>query len=173
MNIISIFFLIKFFFIKRVFILGFYKINYFCCNYCSSSKVQNPKCIFLNFPFEFFNIHITHLALDSTINMTLKWYQKNKSNKIIVFIKFWQSLCNQKREGPKTHITLPAFNEPRRPCSPDLLHTVQTFDLTQHTNCLLILADKHHKIKDVQVSCIPHNNIAGFTVSISCLAYSH
>jgi hypothetical protein len=42
-----------------------------------------------------------------------------------------------------------AFNEPRRPCSPDLLHTVQTFDHTQHIDCLL----NHYKIKDVQVFC--------------------
>jgi hypothetical protein len=62
-------------------------------------------------------------------------------------------MCNQKREGPKTHNTLTAFNEPRRPCSFDLLHTVQTFDLTQHTNCLLTLSDEHYKIKDVQVLC--------------------
>jgi hypothetical protein len=61
--------------------------------------------------------------------------------------------CNQKREGPKTHSTLTTFNEPRRPCFPDLLHTVQTFDLTQHTNCLLTLSDEHYKIKDIQVFC--------------------
>jgi hypothetical protein len=44
-----------------------------------------------------------------------------------------------------------AFNEPRRPCSLDLLNTIQTFELTQHTNCLLTLSDEHYKIKDVQV----------------------
>jgi len=53
--------------------------------------------------------------------------------------------CNQKREGPKTHITLTALNEPRCPCSPDLFHTVQTFDLTQRSSYLLILSDEHHK----------------------------
>ncbi len=63
------------------------------------------------------------------------------------------SMCNLKREGLKTHSTLTAFNEPRRPCSPDLLHTVQTFYHTQHTSCLLTLSDEHYKIKDVQVLC--------------------
>jgi hypothetical protein len=38
-----------------------------------------------------FNIHITHLALHSMINMALKWYHKNISNKITVFIEFWWS----------------------------------------------------------------------------------
>jgi hypothetical protein len=42
-----------------------------------------------------------------------------------------------------------AFNEPRRPCSPELLDTVQTSDHTRLTNCLL----NHHKIKDVQELC--------------------
>jgi hypothetical protein len=45
--------------------------------------------IFLNFCFEFFNIHINHLALHSMINMTLKWHHKNISNKIIILIEFW------------------------------------------------------------------------------------
>jgi hypothetical protein len=82
--------------------------------------------------------------------------------------------CNQKREGPKTHSTLTAFNEPRRPCSPDLFHTIQTFNLTQHTDCLLIPSDEHHKIKDVQALCF-HTTTGHvfFTVSISCLAHSH
>ncbi len=44
-----------------------------------------PKIIF----FEFFNIHINHLALHSMINMALKWHHKNIFNKITVFIKFW------------------------------------------------------------------------------------
>jgi hypothetical protein len=35
------------------------------------------------------NIHISHLALHSMINMTLKWHHKNIFNKIAVFIKFW------------------------------------------------------------------------------------
>jgi hypothetical protein len=84
-----------------------------------------------------------------------------------------ETYCNQKREGPKTHSTLTAFNEPRRPCSPNLLHTVQTSENTQHTNCLLTLLDERHKIKTIQVPCIPHNNRASFTISISCLAHSH
>jgi hypothetical protein len=46
--------------------------------------------IFLKICFECFNIHISHLALHSIIDMTLKWHHKNISNKIIVFIKFWQ-----------------------------------------------------------------------------------
>jgi hypothetical protein len=50
-----------------------------------------PKIIFLNFCFEFFNIHISHLTLHSMINMSLKWHHKNISNKIIIFIKFWRS----------------------------------------------------------------------------------
>jgi hypothetical protein len=50
-----------------------------------------PKTIFLNFYFEFFNIHISYLAKHSMINMTLKWHHKNISNKITVFIKLWQS----------------------------------------------------------------------------------
>jgi hypothetical protein len=80
-------------FIKRIFNLITYKIDYFWCNYYSSSKVlyenQNPKSIFLNFYFEFFNVHIIHLAQHSMINIILKWHHKNISNKIIVFIKFW------------------------------------------------------------------------------------
>jgi hypothetical protein len=63
---------------------------------------------------------------------TMLWYQKKRS---------------------ETHSTLTPFNKPRRPCSPDLLHTVQTFDLTQHTNYLLTLSDEHYKIKNVQVLC--------------------
>jgi hypothetical protein len=62
-------------------------------------------------------------------------------------------MVSPKREGSKTHSTLTTFNKPRCPCSPDLLHTVQTFDLTQHTNCLLTISDEHYKIKDVQVLC--------------------
>jgi len=51
-----------------------------------------PKPNFcFEFFFEFFNIHINHLALHSMINMVLKWHHKNISNKIIVFIKFWWS----------------------------------------------------------------------------------
>jgi hypothetical protein len=46
-----------------------------------------PKLII----FEFFNIHISHLALHSMIQMALKWQHKNISNKIIVFIEFWWS----------------------------------------------------------------------------------
>jgi len=42
--------------------------------------------------FEFFNIHISHLTLHFMINMPLKWHHKNKSNKIAIFIKFWQLL---------------------------------------------------------------------------------
>jgi len=44
----------------------------------------------MNFCFELFNIQINHLALHSMIKMALKWHHKNISNKIIVFIKFWQ-----------------------------------------------------------------------------------
>jgi hypothetical protein len=43
----------------------------------------------LNFYFEFFNTHISHLAQHSIINMALKWHHKNISNKIMVFIEFW------------------------------------------------------------------------------------
>jgi hypothetical protein len=46
-----------------------------------------PKFIFLNF-IKKFNIHISHLAVHSMINMALKWHHKNISNKIIVFIEF-------------------------------------------------------------------------------------
>jgi hypothetical protein len=41
-------------------------------------------CVTMNTP-------INHLAQHSTINMALKWHHKNTSNKIIVFIEFWQS----------------------------------------------------------------------------------
>ncbi len=34
---------------------------------------------------------INHLAQHSMINMALKWYHKNISNKIIIFSEFWQS----------------------------------------------------------------------------------
>jgi len=51
-----------------------------------------PKIFILNFYFEFFNIHISHLTLHSMTNMALKWHHKNISNKIIIFIKFWRSL---------------------------------------------------------------------------------
>jgi hypothetical protein len=47
-----------------------------------------PKIIILNFYFENFNIHISHLALHSMINMAFKWHHKNISNKITFFIKF-------------------------------------------------------------------------------------
>ncbi len=43
-----------------------------------------PKTVF----FEFFNIHISHLALDSMINMVLKWHQKYISNKITIFMAY-------------------------------------------------------------------------------------
>jgi hypothetical protein len=46
-----------------------------------------PQYIF----FEFLNIHISHFALHSMINMALKWHHKNISNKIIVFMEFWRS----------------------------------------------------------------------------------
>jgi hypothetical protein len=36
-----------------------------------------PKIIIFSFYFEFFNIHIRHLALHSMINMALKWHNKN------------------------------------------------------------------------------------------------
>jgi len=49
----------------------------------TKTKTQN------NF-FEFFNIHISHLAQHSMINMTLDWHHKNISNKIIIFIEFWR-----------------------------------------------------------------------------------
>jgi len=49
-----------------------------------------PKIHILNFYFEFFNIHISHLSLDSMINMALKWHHKNISNKITIFIEFWE-----------------------------------------------------------------------------------
>ncbi len=81
-------------FLKKVFSLVICKIGCFLCNCCSNSKVfyynQNPILFFLNFFFEIFNIHISHLTLQSIINMTLKWHNKNISNKIIVFIEFWQ-----------------------------------------------------------------------------------
>jgi len=48
-----------------------------------------PKKIILNFYFEFFNIHISHLALHFMINMALKWHHKNIFNKITIFIEFW------------------------------------------------------------------------------------
>jgi len=49
------------------------------------TKTQN------NFYFEFFNIHISHLALHSMINMALMWHHKNITNKITIFIEFWRS----------------------------------------------------------------------------------
>jgi len=42
--------------------------------------------------FELFNIHISHLALQSMINMVLKWHHKTISNTIIIFIEFWWAL---------------------------------------------------------------------------------
>ncbi len=70
------------------------------------------------------------------------------------FILKWPYMwVSPKREGPNTQSTMIAFNEPRCPCFPDLLHTVQTSDNTQHSNCLLTLSDEHYKIKDVQVFC--------------------
>jgi hypothetical protein len=51
-------------------------------------KSKKTKLIFF---FEFFNIHISHLARHSMINMALKWHHKNITNKIIVFIEFWWS----------------------------------------------------------------------------------
>jgi hypothetical protein len=38
--------------------------------------------------FEFFNIHISHLAQHSTINMALKWHHKNISNKNTILLSF-------------------------------------------------------------------------------------
>jgi len=49
-----------------------------------------PKIFFLNIFFEFFNVHISHLALHSMINMALKWHHKNISNNFTIFIKFWR-----------------------------------------------------------------------------------
>ncbi len=46
----------------------------------------------MNFYFEFFNIHISHLTLHSMVNMALKRNHKNISNKTIVFMEFWWSL---------------------------------------------------------------------------------
>jgi hypothetical protein len=54
-----------------------------------------------------------------------------------------------KREGPKIHSSTTDFNEPRRPCSLELLDTVQTSENAPFTNCLL----DHHKIKDMQELC--------------------
>ncbi len=79
----------------------------------------------------------------------------------------------KKERVRKTFNVQTAFNEPRRSCSPDLLHRIQTFDRTRHTNCLLTLADEHHKIKDIQMSCIPRNNRASFIASIPYLGHSH
>ncbi len=53
---------------------------------------------------------------------------------------FWL-WCNQKEEGPKTPSTLAAFNEPRDPCFPDLLHTNQTSEHTQQAKFLLTLSN--------------------------------
>jgi hypothetical protein len=50
-----------------------------------------PNFFFLNFYFEFLNIHINHLAQHSMITMALKWHHKNISNKIIILIEFWWS----------------------------------------------------------------------------------
>ncbi len=50
-----------------------------------------PKIIIFNYFFEFFNIHINNLTIHSMINMALKWHHKNTSNKITIFIKFWQT----------------------------------------------------------------------------------
>jgi len=83
------------------------------------------------------------------------------------------SKCNQKERVRKTLSTQNAFNEPKRSCFPYLLYRIQTFDRTRHTNCLLTLADEHHKIRDIQVSCIPRNNRASFTASIPCLGHSY
>jgi hypothetical protein len=44
-----------------------------------------------------------------------------------------------KEEGPKTPSTLAAFNKPRDPCFPDLLHTHQTSENTQQAKFLLTL----------------------------------
>jgi hypothetical protein len=34
-------------------------------------------------------MQINHLTQHSMINMTLKWHQKNITNKIIIFIEIW------------------------------------------------------------------------------------
>ncbi len=44
----------------------------------------------MNIYFEFLNIHINHLTQLPMINLALKWYPKNISNKVIVLKEFWQ-----------------------------------------------------------------------------------
>jgi hypothetical protein len=48
------------------------------------------KIICLNFYFEFFNTHTSHLAQLSMINMALKWHHKNISNKVTNLKEFWR-----------------------------------------------------------------------------------
>ncbi len=82
------------YFMKKVFSLVIYKINFLTqllFKFKGPLLKPKPKIFFLNFEFEFFNIHISHLALHSMINMALKWHHKNISNKIIDFINFWWS----------------------------------------------------------------------------------
>jgi hypothetical protein len=72
-----------------------------------------------------------------------------------------------------THITLTAFNEPRRPCSPDLLHTVQTFDNTQHISLPTDPFRRTLQDQKCTNALLPHNNRTNFAVSISYLSHSH
>ncbi len=57
------------------------KINHIWCNTYPSSNIllknQNPKFNLMNFEFEFFNFHISHLAQLGMINIILKYQENN------------------------------------------------------------------------------------------------
>jgi hypothetical protein len=61
--------------------------------------------------------------------------------------------CDTKKSGSEITQYTDCLHDPKHPCFPDLLHTVQTYAHPQHTNCLLTLPDAHYKIRDVQVFC--------------------
>jgi hypothetical protein len=78
-----------------------------------------------------------------------------------------------KKRGSENTQCTDCFQWTQASCSLDLLYRIQTFDRTWHTHCLLTLADEHHKIRDIQVSCILRNNRVSFTTSILCFGHSH
>jgi hypothetical protein len=81
------------YFTKRILNLVTYKIDFFYAIVVKfKGPLLKPKPKIIIFDFDFFNIHISHLALHFMINLTLKWHHKNISNKITIFIEFWCSL---------------------------------------------------------------------------------
>jgi len=52
-------------------------------------KNQNPKFKLMNFKFEFFNFHTSHLAQLGMINIILKCQENKNVKMFIVFITIW------------------------------------------------------------------------------------